>query len=60
MVKTSTLFYFYDELNNVNELYDLKELTEPGDLFNKELMEIFGRIDLCPRPEVLKRILNEI
>ena len=59
MMKTSTLFFFYNDLNKENELYDSKELTEPGGLFSDELNEIFGKINFNPRDEVLERILHK-
>jgi len=59
MMKTSTLFFFYNDLNKENELYDSKELTEPGGLFSNELNEIFGKINFTPRDEVLERILQQ-
>ena len=59
MTKTSTLFFFYNNLNEENELYDSKEITEPGSLFSDELNEIFERINYCPRPKVLEEILEK-
>lgn len=60
MSKTSTLFYFYDNINIENELYESKDLTEPSYLFKKELNEIFRGIEYSPGEEVLRKILNEI
>ena len=59
MVKSSTLFYFYNNLNDEIEIYEIEELTEHGNLFSDELEEIFGRFDLHPRQEVLDEILQK-
>ncbi|MCK4922353.1 MAG: hypothetical protein KAS71_14975 [Bacteroidales bacterium] len=60
MMKTSTLFFFYNNINKENELYESKELTEPGSLFSEELNQIFNGIDYCPRKEVLEEILDKV
>lgn len=60
MVKNSTLFYFYNDFNIENELYESEELTEPSNLFRDELDKIFSSIEWKPRDEVLEKILNEI
>ena len=60
MVKNSTLFYFYDDFNIENELYESKELTEPSKLFQDEVDKIFSSFEMNPRKEVLEKILNEI
>lgn len=59
MVKNSTLFYFFDEFNLENELYETEELTDPGNQFRDELDEIFRGIEFSPRDIVLERIFNE-
>ena len=59
MVKNSTLFFFYNDLNKEIELYENEELTESNNLFKDELKEIFGGINFQPRQEVLDEIFNE-
>ena len=59
MGENYTLFYFYDDFNQEIELYESKELTEPGELFGEELKRIFDQIEYIPGPRVLEKILNE-
>lgn len=60
MVKNSTLFYFYDNFNLKNELYESDELTAPGEIEDKELSLFLDKLELTPRDDVIEKILNEI
>ncbi len=61
MVENFTLFFCYSNFDSENNLYTIDDLTEPEDLYTKELEKIFGRMDfLSPSENVITRILERI
>lgn len=58
MIKNSTLFFIYDNLNKENELYTSQDLFEEGEV-DEELGFLLDRIEFSPSEKVLKRILKQ-
>ncbi|MBE0652152.1 MAG: hypothetical protein IH594_00035 [Bacteroidales bacterium] len=57
MIKNSTIFFIYDELNEENELYTWQDLTEapsPDD----ELYMLLNSLEISPSQAVLQRIFQ--
>jgi hypothetical protein len=57
MVKNSTLFFFYDNRYQENELLTDDELIEPERLFQNELNEIFAGLEFSPAYSLIDEIL---
>ncbi len=58
MVKNSTLFYIFDNLNKENELYNSRDLTEEKEE-EEEFDELFSMIQYIPSDRVLARIFEK-
>jgi hypothetical protein len=58
MVKTSTLFYIFDNIENENELYTGRDLTEEKQ-DEGEIDELLGMIEYTPSDDVLARIYKK-
>jgi hypothetical protein len=58
MIKNSTLFFIYDNLNKENELYTSQDLIEEGGI-DEEIEFLLDKIDFSPSQTVLKRILEK-
>ena len=55
MIENSTIFFFYDDLNEENELFTWQDITEgpkPGD----EWFELLSTLEYAPSEIVLQRI----
>lgn len=59
MVKNSTLFFIYDNLNKENELYTHRDLLEEGGVEDEEIEELLDSLELSPPDSVLKRIYEK-
>jgi hypothetical protein len=57
MVKNSTLFFFYDNRYQENELLTDDELVEPEKLFQDELNKIFAGLEFSPAYSLIDEIL---
>lgn len=59
MVKNSTFFFIYNNINKENELYNGEELMEP-DNKDAEIAQFLDKIEFTPPDRILKRIFEQI
>jgi hypothetical protein len=58
MVKNSTLFFIYDNLNKENELYQTQDLLDEGEI-DEEIDFLLSRVEFSPSDSVLKEIFEK-
>ncbi|MFW5820963.1 MAG: hypothetical protein ACOCWA_06715 [Bacteroidota bacterium] len=58
MVKNSTIFFIYDNINEENELYSHQELTEPGRT-RDDFSLLLDKIEFNPPDRILQRIFEK-
>ena len=59
MVKNSTFFFIYDNINKENELYDGEELIET-EKQDAEIAELLDKIEFLPPDRILQRIFEQV
>ncbi|MFW5644747.1 MAG: hypothetical protein ACOCZL_02430 [Bacteroidota bacterium] len=59
MIKSSTIFFIYDNINKENELYDGEGLIETG-RSEAEIAELLNQIEFTPPDRILNRIFEKI
>lgn len=59
MVKNSTFFFIFDNINEENEMHNGEELMET-DKSEPELAQLFNKIEFSPPDRILKRIFEQV